>query len=164
MLPAIQQNQAQAPTCQYLGPRLKIQAWEQLGANKVLLHVLRHGVKAPLRQTPPQNHPRPQFSPSLEATIVEYLETAAIRELTQVELNRTRHWTPIFPREKKDSHKVRMITDLQQLNQCHDVKKHRAETWKNIMQVVKNKDLQWALTLDLKGYYHHIAVHAATQR
>ena len=34
--------------------------------------------------------------------------------------------------EKKESGKIRLITNLRDLNKCHTVPKHRAETWSTL--------------------------------
>ena len=51
----------------------------------------------------------------LQSTIGEYLQAGAIRKLTPKEQACTRTWTPIFGLEKRDSHKIRVITDLRVL-------------------------------------------------
>ena len=66
-------------------------------------------------------------------TIDEYLEAGVIRKLTKEEAKRTRFGIPTFGREKKDSHKIRLITDLRQLNNCHQVGKRKAETWQSVL-------------------------------
>ena len=79
-----------------------------------------------------------------------------LRILTKDEEQRTRFWIPIISRPKKESGKVRLITDLRLLSACHQVPKHKAETWQHVLQVTNDPKLKWGLTLDLKSYYHHL--------
>ena len=65
---------------------------------------------------------------------------------------------------KKDSDKVRMITDLRDLNQCHTIERHRPQTWHQVCKLLREERGQWALTLDLKGYFHHLGIHPKTRR
>ena len=167
---AMLQNQAAAPMCQFMGPQKNIHSWEQLGADKVLLEAIRKGIKAPLHQIPgPSKNKKlqcttPQHLEQLTRTIGEYCQTGAIRKLTSDEQARTKTWVPIFPRLKKDSGKIRIITDLRELNQCHGTPKHKPDNWKTVLNKINNRKLQWAIKLDLKGYYHHLKLHPNTQR
>ena len=165
LLEALDRNANNYPTCPFLGPRHHIPKWELLGSDKVLLQVLKKGINAPLHAVPqPKAATKYHNENSLMTTIGEYLAAGVIRPLTGAEEARTRFWIPTFGREKKDSHKVRLITDLRQLNTCHQVHKHKAETWQNVLQTVSNKKLRWGVTLDIKSYYHHLQLHLDIQR
>lgn len=152
---------------QWKGPRQHLEAWRQLGADKALLTAIQFGVKSPLNAVP---EPKPcrtltnGETASMMTTIGEYCVDGAIRQLTEEETQRTKVWTPIFPREKKDSQKIRIITDMRQLNMCQQVPKHKADTWQTVLDTIKNPDLQWAITLDLKSWFHHLQIHPKTQR
>ena len=160
---ALDRNALSSPTCPFLGPRQSIPEWEKLGTDNVLLQVLKKGINAPLHAVPqPRAATKYHNEESLMTTIGEYLEAGVIRELTKEE--RTRFWIPTFGREKKDSHKVRLITDLRQLNTCHQVRKHKAKTWQNVLQTVSDTKLRWGVTLDIKSYYHHLQLHPDIQR
>ena len=164
---AMQRNKELAPSCPYMGPRNRIEAWKNLGADNVLLQGIQQGVRSPLHRKPEPNNPRQVPSAGIEdvtTTISEYLATKAVRRLTEEETARTRYWVPVFPRPKKDSPKVRVITDLRGLNACQQVPRHRAETWKTVTATIQDPTLQWGFTLDLKSYYHHLEVHASMQR
>ena len=65
-------------------------------------------------------------------TIGEFLATRAMIKLTRDEASRTKVWTQVFGRAKKESSKIRLITDLQHLNQCHQVPRHKAKLWTGI--------------------------------
>ena len=92
-------------------------------------------------------------------TIGEYLDNGVIIKLGPEELHRTRSWVPVFPRPKKDSPKIRMITDLRGLNTCHQVPRHRPETWRTLLQTLQEKEYAWACTLDLQNWFHHLEMH-----
>ena len=92
------------------------------------------------------------------------MQTGAVRELTTTEIQKTKSWTSIFPREKKDTPKVRMITDMRPLNRCADVPKHRAERWTDVLANLENKEALWGITFDLKNWYHHLQLHPDTGR
>jgi hypothetical protein len=60
----------------HLGPRTNIQKWLELGADKVLIQAIRHGIKIPL-QAIPQPHfqqIRKQEEDQLLPTIQDYLQ------------------------------------------------------------------------------------------
>jgi hypothetical protein len=119
----LDRNALSSPTFPFMGPRKKIQAWIALGADNVLLQVLKKGINAPLHAVPQPRAARKYHNEeSLTTTIGEYLEAGIIRELTKEEKKRTKFWIPTFGREKKDNHKIRLITDLRQLNNCHQVR------------------------------------------
>ena len=92
-------------------------------------------------------------------TIGEYLDSGVIIKLSPEELHRTRSRVPVFPRPKKDSPKIRMITDLRDLNTCHQVPRHRPETWKTLLQTLRQGEYAWACTLDLQNWFHHLEMH-----
>ena len=137
----------------------------------MLLMAIRKGIKAPLSQTPAPSNPTHQLQAnhkqhfnSLMETIGEYCQTGAVRALTNQGMNRTRYWVPIFARPKKDSTKIRLITDLRELNKCHSIQHHKPHTWTTLLQTLREPGLTWGLKLDLKGYYHHHRMHKQTQR
>ena len=162
---ALDRNALSSPTCPFVGPRQSIPEWEKLGAENVLLQVLKKGINAPLHAVPqPRAATKYHNEESLMTTIGEYLEAGVIRELTKEEEERKRFWIPTFGREKKDSHKVRLITNLRLFNTCHQVRKHKAETWQNVLQTVSDTKLRWGGTLDIELYYHHPQLHPDIQR
>ena len=155
---ALRRNQKGTPvSCAYLGPLQSLPKWEALGADKVLLQGIAHGVQAPLHSIPKPLPPRtfPEH-PSMTTTIGEYSHEGAIRGLTSDEAARTRYWVPIFPREKAHSDKIRIIHNLRELNCCHQVPRHRSE---NVLRTLQSGTHQWALTMDLKSWFHHLRMH-----
>ena len=162
---AMDRNQQGAPNCPFLGPRQCLPAWRTMGADPVLLHCIERGVNAPMHRVPAPNQPRaPPPDPQLMATIGEYLEQGVVRRLTRGETKRTRAWIPIFAIPKKDSGAIRLITDMRALNACHDVQKHKAESWAQVQEVLNDPRWSWAITLDLKSWFHHLAMHPKMQR
>ena len=154
---AMDRNQQCCPRCPFQGPRKNIDYWKKIGADNVLIQGILKGVAAPLHQVPKQQSPmQANGEDQLQPTIMEYLETNAIRPLTKEEVDRTRSWIPIFPREKKESKKVRMITDLRNLNNCHHVPRHRSENWKTVLETLSDPTAKWGMTIDLKSWFHHL--------
>ena len=120
---SLETNGVELPNCPFLGPRKCLANWQVLGADKVLLEGIKKGVSAPLHQVPKTNCPRATPNPQeVEKALADYLQTGAIKKLCPRKVERTKYWVPIFPRPKKDSEKVRVITDLRALNQCHQVR------------------------------------------
>ena len=162
---ALDKNTLNAPNCPFRGPRRQIAEWKILGADPVLQNAILKGANAPLHNIPPPKTTweEPANSP-LMTTIGEYCKNGALRPLTVEEQNRTKHWTPVFGRPKKDSPKLRLITDLRALNCCFELRKHRAQTWEQVLAMLENPQNQWGLTLDLKSFFHHLEMHPKLQR
>ena len=103
----------------------------------MLLRCIERGVNAPMRKVPAPKFPRAQPpDPQLMATIGDYLEQGVLREMSHVETKRTRPWIPIFSIPKKEGNSVRLIADRRELNACHDLQRHKAESWKGVQEVL----------------------------
>ena len=100
----------------------------------------------------------------LMTTIGECLANGVITKLSRDEETRTKYWVSTFPRLKKDSNKIRMITDLRYLNSCHQVPHHRPDTWNCVLQTLQDQEYKWACTLDLQNWFHHLQVHPKVGR
>jgi hypothetical protein len=95
----------------------------------------------------------------------EDLQAGAVRELSKEEAERTRDWVPIFSRPKSDNpDKHRLIINLTDLNSCADAPKFKADTWKTILSTLREGNLTWGITIDLKSWFHHLGMHPASQR
>ncbi len=166
LMEAMMQNQSQLQTLHpYQGPQQHIQAWRELGADNVLLQGIAKGVTSPLLGAPAPVRSRPiPDQDAVSKAVGEYLEQGVIKILPDVDRARTRYWVPIFPRPKKDSDKIRVITDLTELNSHHQVPKHRQETWKSTINVLQDTENQWGLTLDLRSWFHHLMMSPRMQR
>ena len=149
---------------QFLGPRNCLPAWREIGASQTLLKAISNGVKAPLIKAPLVQSPKARQEEAMQATIGEYLASGAIRRLSPNEKANTRSWTPIFGLEKKQSNKIRVITDLRNLNRCCQPFHHKPETWKSVLLTLQDPNLKWATKLDLQSWYHNLAVHPKTAR
>jgi len=115
------QNEQYIPP--YLNPRKKIQWWRDHGAGANLLSAIQLGVKPTLTALPPANSRKcPRAPPLLNEAIAEYLALGVLRRTSLLETQSTRHWSLVFGRRKADSGKIRMMTDLRQLNSAwvHD--------------------------------------------
>ena len=86
----------------------------------------------------------------MSPTIGEYLQRNALRILSEKERTETRCWTAIFPRPKKESGKIRVITDMRPLNRCTQVPKHRAARWTDLLDTIRHHESRWAISFDLK--------------
>jgi len=161
----VSKNQSLLPQITWQGPKDRLEAWKNLGADKVLLKAISEGVRAPMNARPPPRQRVKEVSdPRVTETIGEYLQSGAIKKLSPATARATRQWTPTLTREKKDTGKIRLITDLRDLNRCHTVPKHRAETWSTLRALLREEVHQWGITLDLKNFFHHLRVHPSIQR
>lgn len=165
ILHALETNAKQMPKIPFLGPRQKVAKWRELGADPVLIRGIKKGVQAPIHKIPQESRPPPIFpDPALMETIGQYLQDGVIKALEPEKAKKTKTWTPIFPVPKKDSGKIRVITDLRKLNEVHRAPRFRADTWATTMQVLRDPNLKWGLTLDLKSWFHHLMVNPRVQR
>ena len=61
------------------------------------------------------------------------------------------------PKETGDNEpRIRLITDLRELNKCHGVAHQKAEKWSNVLRILGEPEDHWGITIDLKGYFHHL--------
>lgn len=149
-----------------MGPRSHIGEWESLGADNVLLQAIREGVRAPLTSIPkPLDRPcPPKAVVALRNTVQEYLDSGALTPLDEDTTRKTKYWVPVFPRAKKDNENPRLITNLRSLNKCFGTLKHKPDNWRNVEANVQDPKMQWGLTIDMKNWYHHLAIHPSTGR
>lgn len=165
IMQALEANARQAPKTPFLGPRANFQAWKEIGADKVLLTGIQHGVASPLHRIPQKLPPRKApVSEAVAQTIREYSDTGVICKISKEIEARTHTWTPVFPREKRGSNKVRIITDLRALNAAHKVPRFKTDNWSTVVEVLKQHDLAWGVTLDLKSFFHHLEVSPKIRR
>ena len=146
--------------------RSKICVWEELDADKVLLSAIRHGIRCPL-----VGIPRPMWRLTilkdqelLIPTLQEYLPAGVIKKLDPHVVERTAYWVPVFPRQKADCEKIRLITKFKELNAHMHVPHHRAESWKNVLHVLKQEDLTWLITLHMQSWFHNLSIHKKMAR
>ena len=76
------------PPC--LGPRSRLSAWEELGADKVLIRAIAEGVRLPLNGMPPPSVRRP-VDDALLQTLAEYESIGVVRRMTQEEQLATKY-------------------------------------------------------------------------
>ena len=166
MSQALDENTSATPKCPYLGPRRRIKQWEAIGADKVLIQGIKKGVKTPMHAAPPPQSPKALGDmQKIQATIGQYLENDTIQKLPADKARKTRFWVHVFGREKKDSGKVRLITDFRPLNACQQVLRFKGTNWKHLMQTLQNhQETQWGLTLDLADWFHHLELHPSMKR
>ena len=159
-------NQSVINGPQFSAVRSKLAAWEALGADHVLLSAIRQGIRCPL-----VGIPRPTWRPTskkdkdlLMPTIEEYLSEGVIKKLDPLVVERTAYWVPVFPRQKAESEKFRLITNFKELNAHMHVPHHRAESWKNVLHVLQREELTWGITLDMQNWFHNLSMHKKMAR
>ena len=135
--------------------REHIRAWEALDADQVLLSTIRHGIRCPL-----VGIPRPTWRPTslkdqelLMPTIKENLSAGVIKKLDPHVVEHTAYWVPVFRRQKADCETIQLITNFKELNAHMHVPHHRAESWKNVLHVLKQEELTWGITLDMQSWF-----------
>ena len=77
------------------------------------------------------------------------LQRGVIRRLSPQELAATRFWTPVFARPKKNSPKMRVITDLRALNALTSPPKFKQDNWGTLLAILREPEAQYAVRLDL---------------
>ena len=70
-----------------------------------------------------------------------YLTAGVIKKLDPPVVEHTAYWVPLFPRQKAESEKIRLITNFKELNGRMHVPHHRAESWKNVLHLLKQEVL-----------------------
>lgn len=126
----------------FLMVRQNVDQWIALGASKVLTSAITHGVKALIHGAPSPSDIPPKQPLKLQAAIQEYIQQGVIKPLPKEVEARTHHWVPIFPVDKRDSDKVRLITDFRALNMQCRVPKFRAECWRTLLQTLQDPTLK----------------------
>lgn len=152
--------------CPALNVRDRVQEWMSIGTDSLTLEVIKSGVKLMLAGVPPPHHPQNFGKVSEEEwkLLQDLLEKGVIRQLTQLEFAKTRVWTPIFATPKKEQGTFRLITDLRHINLHLNTPKFRQDTWATVMEALELNDPKWAVKVDLKDYFHHLAIHPHSQR
>ena len=160
LLQALDRNNQSTPSCPYMGPRQHIANWKLLMSDPVLLQGIAKGVKAPMHSVPGPKPPRQykvnaiangkkvnaiaNWTEATAAAVQQYLDKGVLQPLSEDVQSRVRYWVPVFPRPKGNSGKVRLITDLRDLNNCHNAPHHKQETWRTLLQTLQDRRLQWA--------------------
>jgi len=67
--------------------------------------------------------------------------------------------TPVLGVKKKDSGKIRLITDLRGFDATHQVPHFRCDTWATIQEVLRGPS-----PLDLESLFHHLGMHKKLAR
>ena len=58
----------------------------------------------------------------------------------------------------------RLITNLTRLNRCTHTPNYKAESWQTVKSTLANTSLQWATTLDISNYFHHLEMNHQASR
>ena len=149
----------------HLNVTKQISEWKKIGCDRTLLQIIQSGIRIPLQTLPPMaGIPISHLSAQGREAMDQAVKTGALRQMSQEEVRRTRHWTPVFDIPKPHSDKVRVISDLRKLNQCHQATHFKGERWENVLRMVQDAEAQWGITMDSSNYFHHMKLHRSTQR
>jgi hypothetical protein len=69
----------------------------------------------------------------------------------------------VFGEPRKDE-SLRLINNFKGLNKCFSNNKFNMDNWTTLRNALRNRALRYGLTLDLKSWFHHLAVHPANRR
>ena len=162
---AVERNRELPEKSLFRGPQKAIRQWIKLGASQDLVNTIRKGVPANM-----VSFPRPYFRPSppqqsqiLDGILKDYVAQEAVVPLEAKVQRKTKFWTPIFGRQKRDG-PWRLITDLRRLNECCMPIPFRPDTWKSLVTQLEQKVVHWGVTLDMKSFFHHLMLSPALQR
>eukprot|EP01012_Entosiphon_sulcatum_P046348 TRINITY_DN6222_c0_g1_i4.p1 TRINITY_DN6222_c0_g1~~TRINITY_DN6222_c0_g1_i4.p1 ORF type:complete len:774 (+),score=36.90 TRINITY_DN6222_c0_g1_i4:657-2978(+) len=146
----------------FLRVRDRIEEWRSLTTNETLLTAIRNGVTVPLTKVP--GPMKGHVKGPVESELLRLRDLGVLRQLSREEVRRTRTWTPTFAVPKKDSEKVRMVTDLRALNQCTSTPAFKQASWKDVLLLLGRARGQYMAKLDLEEYFFHLAVSEETGR
>jgi len=109
---------------------------------------------------------RPRAPPLLNEAIAEYLALSVLRRMNKPETQSTRHWALVFGRRKSDSGKIRMITDLRQLNSAWaQPPKFKTDNRQTVGDCLSfNTHLTWGAMVDLSNSFFHLGLHPSAGR
>ena len=150
--------------CPAEGVRAAVRHWRELGASESVCYIIEKGVKLRLHKLPPVTPP--QTAPAqLDEALREYAELGAMRRLTADEVATTKQWVRAFPRQKRDTGKVRLITNLKPLNQCFKTPHFKADSWNTLTAMLRDHpENVWGVTVDLRHWFFHLYLHTSSQR
>ena len=146
----------------FLRVRQRLQQWKEISANDTLLEIIQCGLKLPMHSFPRPSAGRTRGP--VEGELKRLHDLGVLRRMTQEEVRRTTSWTPTFAVPKKDSLKIRLITDLRELNSCATTPKFRMPAWKDVLALAGQARGQWACKLDLEEYFFHLGLHESCSR
>ena len=150
----------------FLSVRQALPLWGQICSDQELLRAIEKGVHLPLHSIPrPLYRAAPKSQEQeLENHVLDSVARGVCTEVSPEAAARTRFWVPIKGVPKRDSGKLRLITEFPALNQCYPCEKYKPDSWKTVQQLVSNPNLTWGLTLDLKDFFHHLSLDSRAQR
>jgi len=82
------------------------------------------------------------------------------------ETQKNRHWSPVSGRRKAESGKIRMITDLRQLNSAWvQPRKFKTDNFQTVGECLcLNPHLTWGAVVDLSKFFFHLGLHLSAGR
>ena len=147
----------------FTGVQNRIQQWERLTQDNILLEAIRHGVRLPLTRIPARQPARTAVVavPKLHALA----SRGILRLLSQEEIQRTNTWTPTFGIPKPHSSDIRLINDMRNVNSCFPVPHYKQDTVQTVIDTLaSNSTLHWGANLDLRDWFYHLQLHPSSQR
>lgn len=155
-----------APVTQppFISLRNKYDEWCKITKDRVLLEVIKSGVRLNLSSTPSVPHCVNNQDEWAQKISQEMVSKGVVRVLSTEEVKKTHFWTPVKAIPKK-SGGMRLITDLRNLNKVLTPQKSfKMEDWKSVLEVLASHNYSHGATLDLKDYFHHLSLHKRSRR
>ena len=75
----------------------------------------------------------------------------------------TKYWVPLLERVKPDG-SSRLITALCSVNDQLKTPRFRPDSWADLLQLLRNEDLQYCVRLDLKDWFFHLGLSRRSRR
>lgn len=143
----------------------RIQAWRELTEDKKVLQAIAHGIDIPISKAPePLDRPvaKGQLAP-LQSIIKDCVAAETVAPLQTKHARRTKHWIPMSVIRKRLGGS-RLISQFCATNDCFEVPKFRPNSWATVVDLLKNPEYQYGVTLDMKSWFHHLQLSRKAQR
>ena len=145
-------------SCLMMFGRLKKHAkfWEEMGASKFILSVIKDGYRLPFVRSPPAGRLRNQRSCDdheafVNQAVKDLLECGSAVEVKQ---EFTKCVSPLGV--VQGASKLRLILDLRQVNNCLSKPSFKLEDIRTAAKIYRKGD--FVVTFDLKSGYHHVDI------
>jgi len=153
-----------------VGGRLQFfhEAWQEMGADRFVVEVLREGYRINFRTTPTLSVvpciPSDSLNPLKDAHIQEQIDILLQKQA--IEVVPGPHWGPGFYSRlftvPKPNGKVRPIIDLKLLNKKIRIPKFKMESLQTVWSSLNPGN--WAFSLDLSDAYFHVPIHPESRK
>ncbi len=141
--------------------RQHLDAWKKIGASDAILTVISEGVKLDFNKEPYSfSLPNHKVTPVQSSFIGEEIKKLVISGALKSVDYRPKCVSPLGCVNKKGG-KLRLITDLREINASVTVPKFRYEDVSSLQHVVESHDFM--ITWDFKNGFHHVPIHTDFQ-